>query len=81
MRSVDKKQALLSQMSPADRSPSMTTPERHRPTTYTPPGTAEEAPPPCPAHLRFRWATFGKGRVQVAGDLLAALEKQALAEK
>lgn len=52
----------------------------HHHETYLVHGSDEGPPPPGATHLEIRYATFGKERVQVAGDLLAELEGAAKAE-
>lgn len=73
MAPIDTRPPELSQRRLADRDLTMETTEQN-PHSYVVHGSADEAPPPGPVDLRVRWATFGKDRVQVAGDLLAELE-------
>ena len=76
MKLIDASTIEVSHRRDTRRISTMRTPEHH-PTPHVVHGSDEGPPPPGPHDLRVRHAMFGEERVQVAGDLLAELERRA----
>lgn len=74
---VSTKPVRVSQGCGSPRVPGMNDPERTHEKTYVVHGSDEGPPPPGNTNMTVRYATFGKDRVQVEGDLLATLEAMA----